>query len=77
VTESPSTERLRTAVEILEQKASPEEVEDYKRFVLTVAEAAANAHREGGFLGVGGKQVSEAEQTALDDIATTLRLQSP
>ncbi len=71
-----TTERLREAVQLLEQKASPEEVEAYKRFVLTLAEAAANAHREGGFLGVGGKQVSDTEQAALDEIAATLQLDS-
>lgn len=69
-----STERLREAVALLEQKASPEEVDAYKRFVLTLAEAAANAHREGGFLGVGGQQVSEEEQAALDELAATLQL---
>jgi hypothetical protein len=69
-----STERLREALALLDQKASPEEVESYKRFVLTLAEAAANAHREGGFLGVGGKQVSEGEQAALDEIAAILQV---
>jgi hypothetical protein len=67
-----SIERLREALAILEQKASPEEVEAYKRFVVNVAEAAAKAHKEGGFIGIGGKQVSEAEQAALDEIAATL-----
>ena len=67
-----STERLRKAVELLEQKASAEEVDAYKRFVLTLADAAAKAHREGGFIGIGGKEVSESERAALDEIAGTL-----
>jgi hypothetical protein len=67
-----SSERLREALGILEQKASPEEVAAYKRFVVEVAEAAAKAHKEGGFIGIGGKQVSESEQAALDEIAATL-----
>ena len=65
-------DRLREAVQLLEPKASPEEVEAYKRFTLSVAQAAANAHKEGGFLGIGGKQVSDTEQAALDEIAATL-----
>ncbi len=69
-----SSERLRAALQLLEQKASPDEVEAYKRFVLSLAEAAANAHKEGGFMGVGGKQVSDEEQVALDEIAATLEL---
>lgn len=69
-----STDRLREAVRLLEQKASAEEVEAYKRFVVTVAEAAANAHREGGFMGVGGQQVSDSEQAALKEIRAILQL---
>jgi len=65
-------ERLTAAMRILEEKATPEEVDAYKRFVMTVAQAAAAAHKEGGFLGIGGKQVSEAEEKALDEISITL-----
>jgi hypothetical protein len=65
-------ERLRQALAILEQKASPEEVEAYRRFVMNLAETAAKAHKEGGFIGIGGKQVSESEQAALDEIEATL-----
>jgi hypothetical protein len=63
---------LRDAVRLVEQKASPEEVDAYKGFVVTVAEAVANAHREGGFLGIGGKPVSDSERAAIDEIKTTL-----
>ncbi|MBA2581300.1 MAG: hypothetical protein H0V03_10750 [Thermoleophilaceae bacterium] len=73
---SMSTERLRHALQILQRKASSDDVDAYKRFVLTLAQEAANAHREGGFLGVGGQQVSETEQDALDDIAATLEVTS-
>lgn len=67
-----STTRLREAAALLDAKATPEEAESYKAFVLTLAKAAAEAHKEGGFMGVGGSQVSETEQSALDDIAATL-----
>ncbi|MGH2839202.1 MAG: hypothetical protein ACRDKY_00075 [Solirubrobacteraceae bacterium] len=69
---SVTTERLREAVGILQEKATPEELDAYRRFVLTVAEAAANAHKEGGVLGIGGKRVSDSERAALDEIAATL-----
>ena len=62
------TRRLTEAVQLLEQKATPEEVDAYKRFVLDLAERVARAHKEGGVLGMGGKQVSEREQAALDEI---------
>lgn len=65
-------ERLREAVGILEAKATAEEREAYKSFVVTLAEAVASAHKEGGFMGVGGTPVSEDERKALDEISATL-----
>jgi hypothetical protein len=62
-------EKLREAIHILERHATDEEVVEYKRFVFAVADTVARAHREGGFLGIGGTQVSEHEQAALDQVA--------
>ena len=59
-------QHLRDAIELLERKATGEEVEDYRRFVLGLAEKVASAHREGG------AAVSAAEQAALDQVATAL-----
>ena len=63
---------LGEALRLLEQKASPDEADAYKRFVRDVADAVARAHKEGGFLGVGGKEVSPEEQVALDEIEAAL-----
>ena len=41
-------QHLRDAVELLQRKATPGEVEGYWRFVLTLADKVASAHREGG-----------------------------
>ena len=57
---------------VLNEKGSAGEVEAYKRFVLDVAQAAAEAHKEGGFIGIGGKQISDEEQAALDEIRSVL-----
>ena len=57
---------LQDAVSLLEQKATPEEVEDYRKFVLALAEKVASAHREDG------QDVSPAEQAALDEIKAAL-----
>lgn len=54
------------AVQLLDGKASPDEVEGYKRFVVTVATKVAAAHREHG------TDVSPAEQGAIDEIEATL-----
>jgi hypothetical protein len=66
-----SLQHLRDAVVLLERKAAPDEVEEYKRFVLALAEKVANAHRE-GFLGMRGERVSEAEQAAIEEIGKAL-----
>jgi hypothetical protein len=57
---------LRDAVTLLQGKATADEVEDYKRFVVTLSEKVAAAHREEG------APVSPPEQAAIDDISTTL-----
>ena len=59
-------QHLRDAVALLEQKATPAEVDDYRRFVLDLSERVANAHREGG------QQVSDSERAAIDEISASL-----
>ena len=54
-----AAQRLRDAIGIVGAKATPEETDSYKTFVMTVAQAVASARKEGGFLGIGGKQVTE------------------
>ena len=41
---------------ILDSKATAAEANAYKTFVMRVAQAVAGAHKEGGFLVVGGKR---------------------
>ena len=70
-------DRIAAAVAILEPKATPEEVEAYKRFCLAVAERAAEADKSGGFLGVGGERVTGSESAVLDQLASTLGIERP
>jgi len=57
---------LRDSVALLEGKATPEEVEEYRQFVITLAHKVAAAHRENG------QAVSDAEQAAIDEISVAL-----
>ena len=57
---------LENVTALLEDKATVEERDDYQRFVLTVANKVAAAHREGGQLR------SPAEEQAILDITTAL-----
>jgi hypothetical protein len=59
-------ETLREAAALLGSKATPEELQQYRAFVLTLAEHVAEAHKEGG------QQVSERERAAIGEIETSL-----
>jgi hypothetical protein len=71
-----ATTRVGEAAALIDAKGSADEAQAYKQFVVTVAEAVANAHREGGFAGIGGTPVSENERAAIDSIRSTLGLTS-
>ena len=60
---------------LLSQKA-PADAQAYKRWVYQAAQNSANAAKEGGFFGIGGEPVSEAETAALKEIATALDISS-
>jgi hypothetical protein len=57
---------LRDAVGLLESKATAEERDDYRRFVINLANEVAAAHREHG------QDVSPAETEAIEQITTAL-----
>jgi hypothetical protein len=57
---------VRQAVLLLEAKGSPEELEEYRRFTLSLAERVARAKEEGD------QPVSEAERAAIDEISAAL-----
>jgi hypothetical protein len=59
--------RLREAVALLEQKATPEEVEDYRGFVLAVTERVASAKTEEG-----DRPTTEKEQAAISEVAAAV-----
>lgn len=63
---------LREAVDLLESKASADEIDAYRGFVLGIAERVAHAHKSGSFLGFGGHDVSDNERAALDEIRDTM-----
>lgn len=70
-------ERLGEALAVVERVGTAIEVDDYKRFVYAVAERVARAHKEGGFLGIGGKEISADEREALREIAARLDYEPP
>jgi hypothetical protein len=59
-------QHIRDAIALLETKATEQEVEDYRQFVLTLANKVATAHREHG------QDVSPEEAAAVEQIRTAL-----
>ena len=57
---------LRDAVTLVDSKATTQERDDYRRFVLTLAGKVAAAHKEGG------QSVSPAEAEAIQQITAAL-----
>ena len=53
---------------------SPSDAAAYGRLLVDVATHVAEASKEGGFLGIGGVPVSEAEKATLAEISNALKL---
>jgi hypothetical protein len=59
-------QHLRDAVALLEAKATPEELDEYRQFIITLSNKVAAAHREHG------QDVSDSERAAITDITGAL-----
>lgn len=60
-------QRIRDAVALLTQKATPQELDDYRRFVISLSERVAGAKSEGD-----GQPVSDSEKAAIAEISEAL-----
>ncbi len=67
-----AAEILRRTSALLAEKATPEEAAELKQWLVRIAQATAEATKEGGFLGFGGTLVTEEEKTAVARVASTL-----
>jgi hypothetical protein len=65
---------LHEAVGILYRKAAEDETEAFKRWLYSISVEVANAAKEGGRFGFGGKRVSDEELAALRQTAWALGL---
>lgn len=66
----------REVAALLQAKASAQDADDYKRWLLAVAQRVAQAAKEGGIFGFGGAQVSKSEVATINEIAAALGLQA-
>jgi hypothetical protein len=66
-----AVEELRSVAALLDAKA-PQDAAAFKTWLRDIAQNAAEAANEGGFLGFGGVAVSDAEKATLAEISTAL-----
>ena len=64
---------LRKAGAVVDAKA-PGDAVAFKSWLREISQHVAEAAREGGFLGIGGVAVSEAEKATLAEISSALKL---
>lgn len=69
-------ENCRQVASLIEKKAKPEEAQGFKQWLVSVSQRVAQAAKEGGFLGIGGTQVSEQEAATLKELSTVLGLKT-
>ena len=65
-------EELAEVNRIVSEKATPEEADEYREWLRAAAQEAANAAKEGGFMGFHAQRVSEGEQRMLDKLGEVL-----
>ena len=65
-------DELRAVKGIVASKATPEESGAFSEWLLAAAQAAADAAKEGGFMGFGAQQVSQGEKDMLDQVRSAL-----
>ena len=57
---------------IVAAKATADEAAAFGRWLVAAAQAAADAAKDGGFMGFGAHQVSEREQAMLDQVSAAV-----
>ena len=65
-------DELREIDRLVAEKATADEVEDLHGWLVAVAQDAANAAKEGGFMGFHAVRVSDGEQRMLDQLRQAL-----
>jgi hypothetical protein len=70
-------ENLRGIGPLLAARTPPAEAAGFRRWLLGIGLAVAEASREGGFFGIGGARVSEKEKAALRELAGVLEVPLP
>ena len=69
-------DELREVNRLVSEKGTPEDAAAMRDWLLAAAQAAADAAKEGGFMGFRAERVSEGEQRMLDSLSEVLAVPS-
>jgi hypothetical protein len=69
--EGPALESISAAMNLVATR-TPSESRAFREFLIGLAETAANAHKEGSFMGIGGSRISQAEAAAIAKVKRAL-----
>lgn len=70
----PARRGLQQVGQLLDEKCAPEEAVGFKQWLLAVAQAVAEADKEGSHFGLGGVRVSDKEKAAIAEIQSLVAL---
>ena len=65
-------DQVRQVAALVDQKAPAQEAQEFKQWLASIGQKVAEAAKEGGFLGLGGVQITEEEKTAVNELAAAL-----
>lgn len=63
----------RSAGQLLRAKGTTEDFDAYQQWLLYIAEHVASSSKSGGFLGFGGKAISDSERDLMNDCVAALK----
>jgi hypothetical protein len=70
-------DELSRANETVSSKATPEEAKAFREWLMECAQRAADAAKEGGFMGFHAERISQGEEDMLAQLRSTLGIISP
>jgi hypothetical protein len=65
-------EELRAVQSVVAARAQPDEAAAFGQWLIAAARAAADAAKEGGFMGFGAQQVSDREKAMLNQVSAAV-----
>lgn len=67
-----AVQNLQKSIILIQEIAYPKDIDEYKQWIMGIGQTVAEVAKEGGFLGIGGEQVSQPEVDFLNRLKAIL-----